>query len=343
MRILVHEFVSGGGLAGREVPVSLAREGAAILGALLKDFAELSAHRIVTTIDPRFPLRAPQGVEVVILGPKSTLNELMASADAACLVAPETDGCLEGLAAAVEKKGRLLLGPGAAAVRLASDKAGLPRRLACHGLAHPPTRVVEPGGDGTLAAREVGFPLVVKPARGAGCAGVSLARSPRELPLAVEGARRASGHGPLLVQRYIPGLPASVSLLANGHRAVALAVNAQSVRAARPFSYRGGTTPLDHPLAGRAAEVAQRACEALPGLKGYIGVDVVLTETEAVVIEVNPRFTTSYLGVRSALDVNVASLALAACAGRLPAIPPARRRVRYTSGGRIVAPRRVTA
>src|SRR5206468_3951895 len=56
-----------------------------------------------------------------------------------------------------------------------------------------------------------------------------------------------------------------------------------------------------------------------------------------VVIEVNPRLTTAYLGVRAALDENVAALALAACAGALPTRPPARRRVRFTAAGRIVS------
>jgi predicted ATP-grasp superfamily ATP-dependent carboligase len=135
---------------------------------------------------------------------------------------------------------------------------------------------------------------------------------------------------------------ASVSLIADGRHAVALTVNAQSVRASRPFSYGGGRTPLDHPLAMRAVQTAERTCQALPGLRGYIGVDLVLTELEAVVIEVNPRLTTSYLGVRSALEGNagvsgnVAALALAACAGALPTPPRVRRCVRFTASGRIL-------
>ncbi len=339
MRILVHEFVSGGGLAGRAVPPSLGREGAAMRDALVADLAAICRHRIVTTVDPRFPLRAPPGVEVVALPPRggALLDGLMASADAVWLVAPETDGCLERLATRVEKKGKTLLGPGAAAIGRASDKAGLPRRLARYGVPHPPTRVLRPEADWGIAAREVGYPVVVKPARGAGCHGVCLARNPGELRRAVDMARRANGRGRLLLQRYLRGVAASVSLLADGRRAVALTVNFQWVRASRPFAYRGGATPLDHPLAGRAVEAALRTCQALPGLRGYVGVDVVLTKSEAVVIEVNPRLTTSYLGVRLALEGNVAALALAACAGALPAPPLARRQVRYTAGGRIVA------
>ena len=348
MRILVFEFVSGGGFAGQDVPASLAREGAAMRTALVSDLAAIGRHQIVTTADPRFPVEAPPGVEAVTLarGSGALLDRLIVSADAVWLVAPETNGCLARLAARAERKGTAILGSGAAAIRRASDKAGLPRRLCRHGVSHPKTRILRRGQDGKMnwnaAARDVGYPAVVKPGRGAGCGGVCLARDARELQHAVEIALLAARTGPLLLQRYVPGVAASVSLIADGRRAVALAVNAQSVRASRPFTYRGGTTPLDHPLATRAVDRALRACQALPGLRGYVGVDLVLTDSEAVVIEVNPRLTTAYLGVRSALEGNagaagnVAALALAACAGDLPAAPPVRRRVRFSAAGRVV-------
>src|SRR4051812_37019849 len=108
MRILVHEFVSGGGLAGRPVPRALGREGAAMLAALVTDLTATSAHQIVTTRDPRFALDVPSGVDVVTL-PRSAdrpyprnLDPLIATADAVWLIAPETDRWLERLAARVE-------------------------------------------------------------------------------------------------------------------------------------------------------------------------------------------------------------------------------------------------
>jgi predicted ATP-grasp superfamily ATP-dependent carboligase len=337
MRILVHEFFSGGGLAGQRIPTSLGREGAAMRAALVADLASLPEHTIVATADPRFPLRPRRRVEVVALPPGSNgrLDELLASADAAWLVAPETGGQLEKLAARAERNGTPLVGPGARAIRRAADKAGLARRLARLGVPHPHTRVGRSHADCAAAARRLGFPLVVKPRRGAGCEGVCLARNAGELRRAVELARRADGHA-VLLQRYVPGVAASVSLLCDGRRAVTLAVNRQRVSASWAFAYSGGATPLEHPLADRAAAAAQRACAALPGLRGYVGVDVVLTRSEAVVIEVNPRLTTAYLGVRSAIGANVAALALAACDGRLPAPPPARRSVRFSAAGRIV-------
>jgi len=67
MRILVYEFFSGGGLAGRKVPASLAREGSAMLTALLSDLAVIRGHQIVTAVDPRFSLALPPGVPAAIV------------------------------------------------------------------------------------------------------------------------------------------------------------------------------------------------------------------------------------------------------------------------------------
>jgi predicted ATP-grasp superfamily ATP-dependent carboligase len=71
-------------------------------------------------------------------------------------------------------------------------------------------------------------------------------------------------------------------------------------------------------MAGRALAVAAAACRLIPGLKGFVGVDVVLTATEAWVIEVNPRITTAYVGLRLACPFNLAgALIKAATRGQL--------------------------
>ena len=370
MRILVYEFASGGGFAGRPVVASLAREGRAMRDALVEDLALIGRHEIVMTTDPRFAQGAPPGVAVVPIGPRRALlpDDLLSSVDAVWLIAPETDGCLERLALSVERKGKTLFGPGSSAIRCASDKERLPRRLARCGVAHPQTHPLRAGESAAAIAERLGYPIVVKPRLGAGCEGVRLARDRRELATAIQNAahsqmwRRASalrsrspeglrhdshlknslapcGHDyRILLQQYVRGVAASVSLISDGRRAVALSVNAQAVRASPAFSYRGGCTPLDHPLAGRAIEAAIRTCEALPNLRGYVGIDLVLTDAEAIVIEVNPRLTTAYLGVRSAMNgENIAAMAIDACRGKLPTPPRIGKSVQFTSSGRVVS------
>lgn len=344
MRILVYEFASGGGLAGRQVPASLSREGAAMRSALVADLCAIGGHQIVTTADARIRPELPLGVEVVVLpdgdrARAAMLDRLIDRADAVWLIAPETDGCHERLAASVERRGRLLIGSSSSAIDRASDKARLMRRLRGGGVHHPITRALRRGEDPVCGARDIGYPIVVKPARGAGSHGVGLARDPSGLRRAVDVARRATVGGAVILQEYARGAAASVSLLADGCDAVALTLNAQTIAASPPFAYRGGETPFEHPLAPRAMAAAVQACRVLPGLRGFVGVDLVLGDADVFVVEVNPRLTTAYLGVRAAVDENVAALALAACAGSLPASPRVRRRVRFSASGDVVVER----
>lgn len=383
MRILVHEYVSGGGLAGRPLPPALAGQGAAMLQALVTDLSALPAHAITTTVDPRVPLRVPANVHVEALssGAPDTFLRLVDTADAVWLIAPESNGVLASLARTVEAAGRRLIGPGAAAIDRAANKAGLatqlereraripagrrppwidcdprtPGRDAARSrrsapvptprsvrpadrarVAVPPTRVLWPSDDVADTAQELGYPVVVKPARGAGCEGVARAIGPAELTHAVRLARRAAGRERILLQPWIRGTAASVALVGDGRRVVPLALNTQHLQGRIALAYEGGETPLIHPLAERAIERAVQVCEAIGGLRGYIGVDAVLTDADAVVIEINPRLTTAYLGVRAATDVNPAALALASCWGSLPARRPRSvRRVRFAASGRV--------
>jgi predicted ATP-grasp superfamily ATP-dependent carboligase len=340
MRILVHEHVSGGGFAGRDVHTPMLREGLAMRDALIADLLATGQHDITVTVDPRFPLRARKSVDVIRMRTWGTskLDAAMASVDAVWLIAPETNCCLERLASRAESLPVALLGSPSAVIRRACDKRALAHHLRRHGIPHPATRVIQHATDAAKRASALGYPVVVKPVRGAGCAGVSVAHNPLQLELAIAFARLIAPRGPLLLQEYVAGLPASVSLLADGRRAMPLTINYQDIRRrATHLTYRGGSTPLDHPRAICALEAAVRACESLPGLRGFIGVDLVLTNSEAVVIEVNPRLTTAYLGVRAAVAGNVAAMALDACRGNLPGSVFPTHRVEFEQSGRVTA------
>ena len=117
-----------------------------------------------------------------------------------------------------------------------------------------------------------------------------------------------------------------MSLLVAGGRSLALSLNGQRVRAGIPFAYDGGVASLAHPRRAEACELAQRAVALVPGLRGYVGVDLVLGGEKDWLIEINPRPTTSYVGLRRVLDLNMAAAIWQACRdGSLPAavaVPP---------------------
>jgi predicted ATP-grasp superfamily ATP-dependent carboligase len=56
------------------------------------------------------------------------------------------------------------------------------------------------------------------------------------------------------------------------------------------------------------ARLARGVAEAIPGLWGYVGVDLVVTDRGPRILEVNPRLTTSYVGLSRSLGANVAQM-----------------------------------
>jgi predicted ATP-grasp superfamily ATP-dependent carboligase len=80
------------------------------------------------------------------------------------------------------------------------------------------------------------------------------------------------------------------------------------------FRYLGGAVPLPADLSQRAVQAATRAIATIPDISGYVGVDLVLglaeDGSEDAVIEINPRPTTSYVGLRALAEANLAEALL---------------------------------
>ncbi len=335
MRIFIHEYVSGGGLSGNPLPKGMAREGLLMLRAILEDFQASKEHEIRSTIDSRLSAWLPSNLPLAVID-RHRYDEIFAAslawAEAVLLIAPETDGILERLSSEVERAGKHLLGSSSKAVAAAGDKAMADARFRFCGFPTPRTGRIRLDDEPTHRATAFGYPAVVKPVDGAGCEGISLIRRPAEIPPALRRLQRATRRQTFLIQEYVPGTPASLCCLSDGRRVLPLTLNTQYIRAGSSFSYRGGTVRIDHPSRSAAFEVAHHLQQAFPGLKGYFGVDLVLSRSGPVFIEVNPRLTTSYIGLRRAFSVNLAEAIVTSALGELPSLPEPKGPVRFFVG-----------
>jgi predicted ATP-grasp superfamily ATP-dependent carboligase len=138
----------------------------------------------------------------------------------------------------------------------------------------------------------------------------------------------------------VPGLAASVAFLIGPRQTVTLCPAEQLLSDDGRFRYLGGRLPLPPELARRAADVARRAVDAVKGLAGYVGVDVVLGDaadgSRDSVIEINPRLTTSYVALRAMTDENLMGLLLTVAGGGRVAEPAWQTgNVRFTADGRV--------
>lgn len=109
------------------------------------------------------------------------------------------------------------------AMRNVCDKAAMRRALEQRGRYVLPHLLVDDPAQADAAAKEIGFPAVVKPLSGTGSAGVSIVHDLDELHAAYAAASE-SGDATVLVERYLTGPQYSVEAMSENGAHVVLAV-----------------------------------------------------------------------------------------------------------------------
>ena len=239
------------------------------------------------------------------------LEELSGAVDAVYVIAPESGQTLEKLVETVESSGGASLNCGVDAIRNVSDKMKLCEALKRVGLKVPETVLldIEKPDEVRRLVEDVGYPLVFKPLDGVSCSGLSVVRDGGDVAGAVEKVARESICKQFIAQKLVRGEAASVCVFSVGEEAVAVTLNKQFVSLGSPSEeskYLGGVVPFNHVLENEALTVARKAVEAVSELKGYVGVDMVLSDEGAYVVEINPRLTASYVGLRKVVGFNPA-------------------------------------
>lgn len=73
------------------------------------------------------------------------------------------------------------------------------------------------------------------------------------------------------------------------------------------YCYLGGSIPFTGVTQRQVDALVARVAEHVPGLRGYVGFDFILTpDGELVLVEINPRLTTSYVGYRALSNISLA-------------------------------------
>jgi predicted ATP-grasp superfamily ATP-dependent carboligase len=309
MRVFVYECVCAGGL-GPDVPASLLREGRAMLDAVCVDFQSVPGVEVVNAEQRRF-------------------RETAANCDWTLVIAPEFDDHLRSLSQTVLDVGGRLLGSLPAVIALTGDKLATAEFWHGRGVRHPRTVSLDVGQafqpdsfklasravrleNLTYTGRSVSFPppWVMKPRHGAGSQATFLIRN-REDGLGVWSPAFHECDDEFIVQEYVRGQAASVALLIAPNQTIPLMPARQHLSNDGRFRYQGGSLPLPPALAERATRIALAAVAGIDGLQGYVGVDLVLRHAgDDYAIEINPRLTTSYIGLRQLCRGNLAELML---------------------------------
>jgi predicted ATP-grasp superfamily ATP-dependent carboligase len=308
LKVFAFDYVTEGGPTARALPHSFTQQGSMLRDALLADLGALPGVEVCTMA--ALDGAAARGTAARSFGER--FAACVEAADAVWPLAPESEGRLESLSRDVLRGKRILLGSAPGAVRVAGSKLKVARALAQGGVATVPTyrpHAALPEGEGAW---------VVKPEDGAGCLDTRLF-SDRAAALAWIRTSAAQGY---VLQPFIAGKLVSLSLICCDGTARLLARNQERVAVRdNRFHFLGSTVNGLADADGALERLAQQVAAALPTLWGYVGVDIILSERGAVVLDVNPRLTAAYAGLHASIGCNPAGLVIDLLKG--PAAMPA--------------------
>lgn len=319
-KVLVYECISAGGLTARDDAGRQALPGSALLtpgtamrDALVADLLDLEQLSVSCAAAWYAPLPDTLArARALRPAAHESATDFLAlhapSYDRVWVIAPECDGLLAALVATVGHARSVGCSP--LAIRLAASKSATRSRLAAHGIPVPASW--RPGETEPPPAGR----WIVKPDDGAGCEATRLHADFAHARADLLG-RIAQGLATTL-EAWVDGIPLSLSLLCADGRTELLSINRQRVtgRPGELLAYHGvdvGALQLDSVEGRRLARLAQEIAAAVPGLAGYVGIDLIWQPDGPdhaggpVVVEINPRLTCAYVGLSAALGRNLAA------------------------------------
>lgn len=279
---------------------SLLAEGRQMLHAISQELARMENVEIVIPIDRRIRSLVvpalPDSVRIMDIDSRAPLEQLLDSPadtyDHALIIAPEIDNALHAIVNRVQSHANLL-SPNSMVIEIASDKWRTYQFLKRSGIKTPETFAGQQTDETASGNR-----WIIKPRFGAGSMDVHETSSIAEVHRLT---RKAPGA--FLIQEPVRGLFSSIA--AWKFRDGTLIFPAMEQRFGAGFEVTGFRGPLPDELQQRARRLLGRLLECLPDFSGYAGVDLVLGEEsdqDDLVLEINPRLTTSFCQTRKLIQ-----------------------------------------
>ena len=310
MRLLLYEWCCSGGMQSdfardilQKAPLEdFLKEGRLMLEALACDAEKNADLNITVMVDATLPATEvplfSENITVEKVPPGANGSSLLAVAsesDHIILVGPETQGILLQSLIALEQEGlgdRLVNCP-SPFIRAASDKQTTCAMLAAAGIPTPAGCTLPAGGSIPTGFR---LPAVLKARESAGCDGLRIIQNRSDFVTPETDSR---------LECHISGIPGSVCCLCRTDSIVPLLPFEQLFTHAQQPVYIGGRVAHEdyharmQSLAVRSIEALNKATQATA--RGWVGVDMILGSrddgNDDRVLEINPRLTTSFIGL----------------------------------------------
>ena len=304
------------------LPDSLAQEGRLMLQTLVGELTGLRNIELLLTHDNR--LEAPATNSRAIDAGEDVWQIWRKCLDECAYfwpIAPETNGALYRLTELAQETACEALGSTAAAVHQCSSKLHFAGALADRSIPGITTGWLIDG----VPSSETGW--IVKPDVGAGCEQCYHFYTRQQVEKFSQTCENPSAY---IVQPYVPGIAASLSILIYNDEFSILACNRQNIE---EKDHRLRLAGLEINAFAKEREIyypmVRQIVKTVGGLNGFVGIDMIITAKETRIVEINPRITTAFFGLSRSLGRSISGIMLDMFAGRaLPVIPSGARPIR---------------
>ena len=323
-KVFIFEFVSGGGYSNELIPSSLFCEGYSMLKSIIEDFHELN-FEIYTILDQRIAFLSQylKADHIIFVEENSNyldkFYQVIPQSDSCFIIAPEFLNFLYKLTEIAINYKKELYSVGLEGIKIGASKMNTYEFFKRYQVPTPETfyiPTVNHQFDLEFIYKkfhELNHSIIIKPDDGVGAESILFINDENQIhdlfktnTVLLDDSRR------YILQKYIKGIDMSASLIGisdhNQIKTYIVGVNTQNVILCKGrinSQYNGGMTPAQ--IGSDIRETLQVCLHKLDfsHFKGYFGIDFILTaENTLKFIEINPRLTTSYLGIRNVYDIN---------------------------------------
>jgi carbamoyl-phosphate synthase large subunit len=215
------------------------------------------------------------------------------------------------LAEELHARGVPIVGSDRRSLDMAEDREKFDMALARLGMARPKGRAAKSFREARAIARELGFPVLVRPSYVLGGRGMEIVYNEGQLASYVESASPPGPAAPLLVDKYHPGLELEVDAAFDGEDILIPGIFEHIERA----GIHSGDSISVYPTQTVGAAIERQIADVTAavaselGIRGLLNIQFVYHEGRLLVLEANPRASRTVPVISKATGVNLVAAA----------------------------------
>lgn len=220
------------------------------------------------------------------------------------------------LARPLLEAGATILGTSVEAIANAEDRELFRQMTEREGILMPPGATIERVEDGVAVADRLGYPVLVRPSFVLGGQAMRICWQPSDVEKYLQGA--PTDAGPILIDRYLPGMELEVDALADGKEVLVAGIMEHVEGAGVHSGDSAALYPAPHLSVAVKEEIVHITKQLALSLnvQGLLNIQFVLYQDQVYVIEANPRASRTVPFLAKANGCPLATLAAAVMLGK---------------------------